>query len=129
MSDRTDLHWSATTGVQSINGVSQGTPVDNHIFETIWTGGATSTYDLSNFSQSQVDDMNPGSWMLFSTGQLPISMRSLRPSDRRNLCRAISSTLEFNGDARSLIDNLSSGSGNDTITGNAANNAINAARQ
>jgi len=61
--------WSTTTGAGFINGVSQGTPVDNHIFETIWTGGANSTYDLSNFSQNQVDDMRPGGWMLFSTGQ------------------------------------------------------------
>jgi serralysin len=31
--------WSATTGEESINGIGQGTPVDNHIFETIWTRG------------------------------------------------------------------------------------------
>src|SRR5262249_18796002 len=62
--------WSASTGQEFINGVGQGTPVDNHIFETIWDNGSISTYDLSNFSQSQVDDMRPGSWMLFSTGQL-----------------------------------------------------------
>jgi serralysin len=62
--------WSSTTGAEFINGVSQGTPVSNHIFSTIWTAGATSTYDLSNFSQNQVDDMQPGGWMLFSTAEL-----------------------------------------------------------
>ena len=68
---QTDTYsWSATTGAGFIDGVSQGTPVDNHIFQTIWTGGATATYDLSNFAQDQVDDMNPGGWMSFSTAQL-----------------------------------------------------------
>ena len=47
-----------------------GTPYNGAIFSTIWTAGAIATYDLSNFSQNQVDDMNPGGWMRFSTSQL-----------------------------------------------------------
>jgi serralysin len=62
--------WSPTTGEMFINGVSQGAPATNTIFETIWTAGATSTYDLRNFAQNQVDDMRPGGWMLFSSNQL-----------------------------------------------------------
>jgi Ca2+-binding RTX toxin-like protein len=108
--------------------VSQGTPVDNHIFETIWTGGANSTYDLSNFSQNQVDDMRPGGWMLFSTGQRA-DLNAFAPSKPNGeiFARAnIYNSLLFNGDSRSLIDNLSTGSGDDSVTGNDANNIINA---
>ena len=109
--------WSSTTGAQFVNGVSQGTPYDGRIFETIWTAGANSTYDLSNFSQGQVDDMNPGGWMRFSDAQLADLdfTSSARPHRaRRHLQRA-----RLHGDTRSLIDNIITGSGNDTIFGNA----------
>ena len=118
--------WSATTGTEFINGVSQGTPVDNHIFETVWTEGASSTYDLSNFSQNQVDDMNPGGWMDFSTSQLA-DLNAFAPSKPQGeiFARAdVYNALEYNGDSRSLIDNIITGSGNDTIIGNAANNVV-----
>jgi serralysin len=118
--------WSSSTGIEFIDGVSQGTPVDNHIFETIWTAGATSTYDLSNFSQDQVDDMNPGGWMLFSTAELA-DLNAYAPSKpvgeiyaRGNIYNA----LLYNGDTRSLINNIIAGSGADSITGNAADNVI-----
>lgn len=120
--------WSDTTGAEFIDGVSQGTPVDNHIFSTIWTGGATSTYDLGNFSQDQVDDMNPGGWMLFSTAQLA-HLNALSPSKAGGEIHAhgnIYNALLVDGDTRSLITNLVTGSGNDTIFGNAAGNEIRA---
>ncbi len=118
--------WSSSTGVEFIDGDSQGTPVDNHIFETIWTAGATSTYDLSNFSQNQVDDMNPGGWMLFSTAQLA-DLNAYAPSKPVGEIHArgnIYNALLYNGDTRSLITNIITGSGDDTITGNAADNEV-----
>jgi Ca2+-binding RTX toxin-like protein len=118
--------WSETSGVESINGVSQGTPFDNHIFETIWTGGANSTYDLSHFSQNQVDDMNPGGWMDFSTSQLA-DLNFYAPSKPNGEIFArgnIYNALEFNGDPRSLIDKIKTGSGDDVIIGNSADNTI-----
>jgi serralysin len=115
--------WSPTTGTELINGVSQGRPYDGHIFETIWTEGSNSTYDLSNFSQGQVDDMNPGGWMRFSDAQL--ADLDFSSSDPARIARGdIYNALEFNGDTRSLIDNIITGSGNDTIIGNAADNVI-----
>jgi serralysin len=118
--------WSSSTGSEFIDGESQGMPVNNHIFRTIWTGGATSTYDLSNFSQDQVDDMNPGGWMLFSTEQLA-HLNAFSPTNANGEINArgnIYNALLYNGDTRSLITNLIAGSGNDTITGNAADNEI-----
>ena len=120
--------WSAATGAEFIDGVSQGTPVDNHIFKTIWTGGATSTYDLSNFAQDQVDDMNPGGWMSFSSAQLA-HLNALAPTKAAGELHAsgnIYNALLVDGDTRSLITNLVTGQGNDRITGNAAGNEIRA---
>jgi hypothetical protein len=90
--------------------------------------GATSTYDLSNFSQNQVDDMNPGGWMMFSTAQLA-HLNAFAPSKPTGDIYArgdIYNALQYNGDVRSLIDNIITGSGNDTITGNATENSIKA---
>lgn len=120
--------WSATTGAELIDGVSQGTPVDYHIFETIWTAGATSTYDLSNFAQDQVDDMNPGGWMLFSPVQLA-DLNAFAPSKPAGQIFAhgnLYNALLHDGDARSLITNLVTGAGNDVVTGNATGNDIHA---
>ena len=120
--------WSATSGAEFIDGVSQGTPVDNHIFKSIWTGGAASTFDLSNFSQDQVDDMNPGGWMSFSTAQLAhLNAHAPSKADGELYARGnLYNALLADGDARSLITNLITGPGNDTITGNAAGNEIRA---
>lgn len=118
--------WSATTGAQFIDDQSQGTPVDNHIFQTIWTAGATVTYDLSNFAQDQVDDMNPGGWMSFSADQLA-DLNAFAPSKPAGEIFAqgnIYNSLLYDGDTRSLIVNLVTGSGNDTVTGNVADNEI-----
>jgi hypothetical protein len=120
--------WSALTGAQFINGVSTGTPYNGAIFQTIWTAGAISTYDLSNFSQNQVDDMNPGGWMLFAPSQLA-DLNFYAPSKPSGEIYAhgnIYNALLYNGDTRSLITNLVTGSGNDTIAGNAADNRIDA---
>ena len=123
---QTDTYtWSATTGAAFIDGVSQDTPVDNHIFQTIWIGGATATYDLSNFAQDQVDDMNPGGWMSFSTAQLA-HLNAYAPAKTGDIFALgnVYNALAVDGDVRSLIANLFSGAGSDTITGNVAGNDI-----
>ena len=118
--------WSSTTGAGFVNGASMGTPYNGAIFSTIWTAGAISTYDLSNFSQNQVDDMNPGGWMRFSTSQLA-DLNFYAPSKPNGEIFALGNVynaLLYNGDQRSLITNLITGSGNDAISGNAADNRI-----
>src|SRR5262249_53580943 len=56
--------WDPKTGQEFINGVGQGVPAtdsngNGKIFETIWTGGANSTFDLSNFNGNATFDMRP----------------------------------------------------------------------
>src|SRR5204863_7347983 len=67
--------WDPNTGQEFINGVGQGVPTPNpsgkgNIFETVWTGGANSTFDLSNFNSDATLDLRPGQFLKFSNSQL-----------------------------------------------------------
>ncbi|TDR94974.1 M10 family metallopeptidase C-terminal domain-containing protein [Enterovirga rhinocerotis] len=117
----TTYTWSTTTGQMFVNGVGQGTPGANRIFLTIWDGNGNDTYDLSNYSSNLEIDLSPGGYSDFNSGQSAyIGGSSNAGYARGNVFNA----LQFNGDARSLIENAIGGSGNDTINGNAANNGL-----
>jgi Ca2+-binding RTX toxin-like protein len=122
--------WAETNGEEFINGIGQGAPVQapgggwtgapGRIFETIWTGGANSTYDLSNFNDDATLDMRPGHFMMFSKNQLAdLGNGHLAQGNVYN-------AILYNGDKRSEIDNIITGNGNDTIYGNDAGNVITA---
>ena len=110
--------WSPTTGQEFINGVAQTAPGGNTIFMTIWDGGGNDTYDFSNYTTSLKIDLQPGSWTTASTGQL---------ADLGNGHVAIgniANALLYQNNPTSLIENAIGGSGNDTVTGYTANNAL-----
>jgi serralysin len=114
----TTYSWNPTTGAMSINGVVQGTPGGNRIFLTIWDGNGTDTYDLSNYSTNLNIDLTPGGWSTLSSTQLA-------NLGGGNFARAnVYNALLFGGNTASLIENVIGGSGNDTITGNQANNVL-----
>jgi serralysin len=122
--------WDAVTGQQTVNGVaapSTGITATNKIFSTIWTQGATTTYDFSNFAQNQVADLRPGQWSLFARDKLA-DLNSAAAADTPQFKAQgnIYNALLHNGDTRSQVGNIITGSGNDTITGNGANNRITA---
>jgi serralysin len=110
--------FSSTTGQMFLDGVGQGTPGANRIFRTVWDGGGVDTYDLSNYNTNLDIDLTPGGWSTFDTAQLA----NLGSGNfaRANLFNA----LLFNGDLRSLIENATGGSGNDTIEGNRGGNTL-----
>jgi serralysin len=112
--------WSPTTGQMFIDGVAQAAPGGNRIFLTVWDGNGVDTYDLSNYSTNLNIDLAPGGWSVFDSAQLAQLSVANSIFARGNVFNA----LQFNNDARSLIENAIGGSGNDTITGNAANNAL-----
>jgi serralysin len=119
--------WDAT-GQETINGQSApdtGVSATNKIFSTVWTQGAVATYDFSNFADNQVDDLRPGHWSTFSHAQLA-DLNSAVPADTPQYKAQgnIYNALLYNGDTRSLIGNIVSGSGNDKITGNQGDNKI-----
>ena len=113
--------WSSSTGEMFINGVGQGTPAVNKIFLTIWDGGGTDTYDLSNYATSVTVDLRPGQWSTASTAQLAL----LHYDGSKVAAGNIANSLLYNGDLRSLIENAIGGSASDLLIGNVANNLLN----
>ena len=65
--------WDAFSGEMFIKdelidqyGIGQGRRADNKIFLTIWDGGGSDTYDVSNFSGNALIDLTPGGFSRFS---------------------------------------------------------------
>jgi serralysin len=119
-SGNTTYSWSTTTGQAFINGIGQSTPGGNRIFQTVWDGGGTDTYDFSNYTNNLSVDLRPGQWTTTSGAQLARLYYSGSQIAEGNIANA----LQHNGDVRSLIENAIGGSGHDTIIGNAAANLL-----
>ncbi|WP_112664065.1 M10 family metallopeptidase C-terminal domain-containing protein [Microvirga flavescens] len=117
-SGNTVYRWSSLTGEMFVNGAGQGVPSDNHIFLTVWDGGGVDTYDLSNFWNNAVVDLTPGGVSRFSDAQLG------RKDGTSFVNGNVYNAFQYNGDPRSLIENATTGSGNDKIIGNSANNVL-----
>lgn len=117
-SDDTTYSWSPTSGNTNINGKVAISPGANHIFATIWDGGGIDTYDLSAYASDLTIDLAPGGFSLFGTSQQAGLGGTNAASGN------IYNALQYNKDARSLIENATGGSGNDTINGNTAANTL-----
>ena len=116
----TTYSWNPGTGQMSINGVGQATPGGNRIFETVWDGGGVDTYDFSNYATNLNVDLRPGQWSTLSDSQLA----RLHYNGSQKADGNVANALQYNGDARSLIENAAGGSGNDTMVGNDAANVL-----
>jgi serralysin len=111
--------WSPTTGEEFISGIGQGTPFNNHIFSTVWTAGATATYDLRNFAQNATLDPRPGGFLRFSDPQLADLGFTSPQGPGAHLAQGnVYNALLFNGDTRSEVSALLTGDGNDIVNGN-----------
>lgn len=119
-SGNTTYSWSPATGQAFINGVGQATPGGNRVFETVWDGGGTDTYDFSNYTTNLNVDLRPGQWTTTSTSQLA----RLHYNGSQIADGNIANALQYNGDVRSLIENAVGGAGNDSIIGNSAGNRL-----
>jgi Ca2+-binding RTX toxin-like protein len=117
-SGNTTYTWSSSTGRMSIDGVQQAATAGNKIFMTLWDGGGTDTYDFSNYTTNLSVNLQPGAWTTVST----VQRASLGSGN--SAAGNIANALQFNGDARSLIENAIGGTGNDTIVGNSAANRL-----
>lgn len=114
----TVYRWSETTGEKFVNGVGQGKPGANKVFETVWDGGGRDTLDFSNHKTDLTVDLSPGGWTNFNNGQLA----SLGNGQKAPGNVALAYLHE--GDARAYVENAIGGSGDDRITGNAADNVL-----
>jgi serralysin len=119
----TTYTFSTTTGEMFVNGAGQGTPGANRVFRTVWDGSGTDTYDFSNYSTNLSVDLTPGSWSDLDVGGN--SQRAMLNVGSGIYARAhLFNALQYNGDARSLIENANGGLGDDTIFGNSASNYL-----
>lgn len=112
----TTYAWDPGTGQTLVNGTSMGVTAGNKIFLTIWDGGGTDTYDFSHYTSGVTVDLQPGHWSIASTAQLADL------GDGHTAVGSIANALLYQGNTASLIENAIGGSGNDTMTGNSANN-------
>jgi serralysin len=126
---KSTYRWNET-GQQLIDGAAApntGVTSTNKILSTVWTQGATVTYDLSNFTQNQVDDLRPGKFLKFSDDHLA-DLNSAVPADTPGFIAQgnIYNALLYHGDLRSAVANLTTGIGNDTLIGNDRDNVLSA---
>ncbi|MFC0010480.1 M10 family metallopeptidase, partial [Devosia nitrariae] len=119
-SGNTIYKWSPATGEMFVNGAGQGKPGDNRIFQTVWDGGGTDTYDFSNYTTNLEVDLRPGRWTSTSGEQLAW----LNVFGSEVATGNIANALLYQGDTRSLIEIAKGGSGHDTIVGNVAANTL-----
>ena len=114
----TVYRWSPTSGTTWIDGAAAVSPGANRIFLTIWDGGGTDTYDLSAYRTGVTVDLAPGGHSHLSDSQTA----RLGPWDQAQ--GNVYNALLFGKDSRSLIENAVGGSGDDSLSGNAADNRL-----
>jgi hypothetical protein len=127
---KSTYRWNETTGQQLIDGANAantGVTETQKIFSTVWTQGALVTYDLSNFTQNQVDDLRPGQFLRFADDKLA-DLNSAVPAGTDGYIAQgnIYNALLYHGDLRSAVANLTTGIGNDTLIGNDRDNVLSA---
>ena len=117
-SGNTVYRWDPATGQTFINGVGQGRPGANKVFLTIWDGGGTDTYDLSNYNGGVNVDLSPGGHSLLS-----LSQRAYLGNG--NYARGnVFNALQYKNNIGSLIENAVGGNGADVLKGNAVANKL-----
>ena len=117
--------WNAATGEFSIDGVGEGRPGGasadasaNNVFMTVWDGGGTDVYDLSNYTTGVTVDLNPGAYSTTSSAQLAYLGKGQFAHGN------VYNAYLFDGDPRSYIENAVGGSGADQLIGNAIGNRL-----
>ena len=114
----TVYQWDPNTGELFVNGAGQGAPGANQVYMTLWDGGGSDTYDFSNYATALAVSLEPGGWTVTSGQQLA----SL--GNGHLAAGNIANALLYQANPASLIENVIGGSGNDTLTGNVANNVF-----
>jgi serralysin len=122
----TTYRFSPTTGEMAINGVSQGVPVGNIIFRTVWDGGGRDTYDFSLYGRDHAlrVDLAPGGWTdVDADSHAQAAFLGGGPNEGYARGQVFNAML-FQGDPRSLIEDALGGAGKDRIAGNQADNGL-----
>ncbi|MBF0679680.1 MAG: DUF4214 domain-containing protein [Devosia sp.] len=114
----TVYRWSETTGEKFINGVGQGAPGSNKVFEAIWDGGGRDTFDFSQYSTDLRIDLTPGGWSSFGNNQ------RAHLGNGQSAPGNVAVALLHENNPLALIENAIGGRGNDMIIGNGADSVL-----
>lgn len=117
-SSKTIYSWDAVTGQMFINGVGQDTPLANTLFSSIWDAGGRDMLLLTNFHDDQVVNLRGGEGAKLSDDLLADLGNGKHPDYN------VSFAFEPDDTQRALLESVKTGSGDDTIFGNAAKNLI-----
>ncbi len=126
LSGNTTYRFTPTEGAMYINGVSTGETMANVIFRTLWDGGGTDLIDLSAYTTSIGADLRAGGAIALDTdgNAQRALLRTIAELDPVYASGNIYMSLLFEGNTASLIENIITGTGDDTIIGNQADNVI-----
>ena len=127
---RATYRWDKDTGQQFIGSdaaPNTGATATHKTFSTVWTQGATVTYDLREFTQDQVDDLRPGHFLKISNDQLADLNNAVDAGTAGYIAQGnVYNAVLYHGDLRSAVANLITGIGNDTLIGNDRDNVLTA---
>lgn len=120
--------FNLSTGEMYVDGIGTGETAANVVFRTLWDGGGTDLIDLSNYDTSMEVDLAPGGFILLDSDDL--YQRAFLGSDNDDVSHYaqanIYMSLLYEDNTASLIENVTTGSGDDVIHGNEADNEIDA---
>ncbi len=115
--------WDPTTGEKSIDGVAQGAPVANRVYETIWDGGGIDTYDLRNYATGATGSLKGGASITLSEAQLA-KVGEDADGKAINAGGSVFAAYDNGGFGICVIENARLGSGDDSLKGNSAANFL-----
>lgn len=123
----TTYSWNPNSGEMFVNGIAQGTPIENRVFSTIWDGDGYDVYDLSNYTTDMVINLNAGQGSVFNASQL-VKLNAYevytQNADTVYADFNVMNALQIGDHTGSLIDAVNGGSGHDVLIGNYLDNVI-----
>ncbi|HEX8586035.1 MAG TPA: M10 family metallopeptidase C-terminal domain-containing protein [Allosphingosinicella sp.] len=114
----TTYTWFPEGGELFVNGTLTLDPGANKIFMTVWDGGGIDTYSFYRYFTAVKVDLEPGAWTITAAQQ------RADLGDGRSAIGNIANAWLYQGDTRSLIENVEGGSGDDVLLGNQAANTL-----
>lgn len=121
----TTYSFNASTGEMKIDGVTYATPAQNRIYRTLWDGNGFDTLDFAGYTTDISVNLNPGEATDLDVGGLNQRSRLGYKSGEWVYSSAhVYMSLLYQDDVRSLIEAVVTGSGDDILLGNEADNLL-----
>jgi serralysin len=119
----TTYSWDPATGEKSIDGVAQGAPVGDKVYETIWDGGGDDTYDFTAYTTGATGSLKGGASITLSPAHLA-RVGTDAAGKAIHAGGSVFNAYDNGGFGNHLIENVRLGSGDDSLKGNLADNVM-----